>query len=41
MFGGLFNDVIFIEGSVALNERESMSYEFERVYKTVFLVWSG
>jgi hypothetical protein len=28
IFGGLFNDVIFIEENVALNERESMSYEF-------------
>lgn len=28
IFYGLFNDVIFIEESVALNARESMSYEF-------------
>jgi hypothetical protein len=37
IFGELFNDAIIIEENIALNDRESMSYDFEMANKDVFL----
>jgi hypothetical protein len=37
ILGGLFNNAIVIEENGALDDGESMSYEFERVSREVFL----